>query len=144
MRKSPKKCAPTPKFVSQNQLVFEGFESPFEKKLNPENRWIILAKLIPWMRFAIFTLMQFLKHNWSPLFKSEDVLGSIIINHLCDIDNRETVAQILENIYMQYFLVYSSFSDEPPFDASLFVTFRKHSNFRCCQYNYRENWCYKD
>jgi hypothetical protein len=72
MRKSSKKCAPTPKFVSQNQLVFEGFESPFEKKLNPENRWIILAKLIPWMRFAIFTLMQFLKHNWSPLFKSED------------------------------------------------------------------------
>jgi hypothetical protein len=57
MRKSSKKCAPTPKFVSQNQLVFEGFESPFEKKLNPENRWIILAKLIPWMRFAIFTLM---------------------------------------------------------------------------------------
>jgi IS5 family transposase len=48
MQKSPKKCAPTPDFVSQNQLVFEGFESPFEKKLNPENRWVVLAKLIPW------------------------------------------------------------------------------------------------
>ncbi|SFF06034.1 transposase [Flavobacterium xueshanense] len=46
--------------------------------------------------------------------------------HLCDIDERETVAQISENIYMQHFLGYSSFSDEPPFDASLFVTFRKH------------------
>ena len=26
---------------------------------------------------------------------------------------------------MQYFLGYSSFTDEPPFDASLFVEFRK-------------------
>lgn len=48
MRNIPKKCAPTPDFVSQNQLVFEGFESPFEKKLNSENRWLVLAKLIPW------------------------------------------------------------------------------------------------
>jgi hypothetical protein len=38
MLNSPKKCAPTPDFVSQNQLVFEGFESPFEKKLNPDNQ----------------------------------------------------------------------------------------------------------
>ena len=45
--------------------------------------------------------------------------------HLCDLDDRETVAQISENIYMQYFLGYSSFTDEPPFDASLFVEFRK-------------------
>jgi IS5 family transposase len=58
MQNSPKKCAPTPDFVSQNQLVFEGFESPFEKKLNPENRWVVLAKLIPWERFAIFILKQ--------------------------------------------------------------------------------------
>lgn len=61
MRNSPKKCAPIPNFVSQNQLVFEGFESPFEKKLNPENRWVVLAKLIPWMRFVIFILKRFPK-----------------------------------------------------------------------------------
>ena len=33
--------------------------------------------------------------------------------------------QISENIYMQYFLGYSSLTDESPFDASLFVDFRK-------------------
>jgi IS5 family transposase len=54
------------------------------------------------------------------------VLGSIIIKHLCDIDDRETVSQISENIYMQHFWGYSIFSDESPFDTSLFVTFRKH------------------
>jgi transposase, IS5 family len=44
---------------------------------------------------------------------------------MCNLDDRETVEQISENIYMQYFLGYSSFSDTPPFDASLFVDFRK-------------------
>ena len=53
------------------------------------------------------------------------VFGAIIIKHLCDLDDRETVDQISENIYMQYFLGYSSFCDVPPFDASLFVEFRK-------------------
>jgi hypothetical protein len=127
MRKSRKKCAPTPKFVSQNQLVFEGFESPFEKKLNPENRWVILAKLIPWDEICNIYLNAVPKSTTGrPGLNPRIVLGSIIIKHLCDIDDRETVAQISENIYMQYFLGYSSFSDEPPFDASLFVTFRKH------------------
>lgn len=53
------------------------------------------------------------------------VIGSIIIKHLCHFDDRETVAQISENIYMQYFLGYSSFTNEEPFDASLMTEFRK-------------------
>lgn len=127
MRNSPKKCAPTPNFVSQNQLVFEGFESPFEKKLNPENRWVVLAKLIPWDEICNIYLKAVPKSTTGrPGLNPRIVLGSIIIKHLCDIDDRETVSQISENIYMQHFLGYSSFSDEPPFDASLFVTFRKH------------------
>jgi len=43
---------------------------------------------------------------------------------MCNLDDRETVSQIAENMYMQYFLGYSSFNPEPPFDASLFVEFR--------------------
>ena len=48
MANTRKKCAPTPIFVSRNQLVLKGLESPFAKELNPENRWIVLANLIPW------------------------------------------------------------------------------------------------
>lgn len=127
MRNGPKKCAPTPDFVSQNQLVFEGFESPFEKELNPENRWVILAKLIPWDEICnIYHKAIPPSTTGRPSLSPRVVLGSIIIKHLCDIDDRETVAQISENIYMQHFLGYSSFTDEAPFDASLFVSFRKH------------------
>ena len=50
---------------------------------------------------------------------------SLISKHMCDLSDRETVLQIQENMYMQYFIGYSSFSDEEPFDPSLFVEFRK-------------------
>ena len=127
MANTRKKCAPTPTFVSRNQLVLEGFESPFAKELNPENRWIVLANLIPWDEICnIYLKAVPKKETGRPGLNPRIVLGSIIIKHLCDIDDRETVDQITENIYMQYFLGYSSFSDSPPFDASLFVEFRKN------------------
>ncbi len=44
---------------------------------------------------------------------------------MCNIDDRETVDQISENVYVQYFLGYSSFTNQGPFDASLFGEFRK-------------------
>ena len=53
------------------------------------------------------------------------VLGTLIIKQLCNLDDQETVDQISENIYMQYFLGYSSFTTELPFDASLLVELRK-------------------
>ena len=40
-------------------------------------------------------------------------------------DDHETVDQITEIMYMQYFLGYSSFTTASPFDVSLFVSYRK-------------------
>jgi IS5 family transposase len=48
MRSSRKKRAQVLEYVSPLQLKLEGFESPFDQKLNPTNRWVILAHLIPW------------------------------------------------------------------------------------------------
>ena len=126
MTNTRKKRALTLPFVSQNQLVLEGFETPFEKKLNSDNRWVILANLIPWDDICnIYLKAVPKKETGRPGLNPRIVLGSIIIKHLCDIDDRETVDQISENMYMQYFLGYSSFSNQTPFDASLFVEFRK-------------------
>lgn len=126
MKYSSKKRAPAPKYVSQKQLTLEGFESPFERKLNPENRWVVLAKLLPWDDLCQMYRQEVPEQSTGrPGLNPRIVIGSLIIKHLCDLDDRETVCQIAENVYMQYFLGYSSFSDEPPFDASLFVEFRK-------------------
>ena len=46
MNRASKKRAQVPDYISQNQLVLAGFESPFNQKLNPTNRWVILAHLI--------------------------------------------------------------------------------------------------
>jgi len=126
MANRQKSRAPRVPHVSQNQLILEGFESPFERSLNPNNRWVKLAKLLPWDDLISVYRKHFpQKGTGRPDLNPRVVLGAIIIKHMCNLDDRETVDLISENIYMQYFLGYSSFSDVPPFDASLFVEFRK-------------------
>ena len=126
MTSTRKKRAHVPQYVSPNQLVLDGFESPFEQKLNPRNRWIVLAHLIPWDEICNLYFKFVPKgQTGRPPLNPRIVIGSLIIKHICHLDDRETVDQISENIYMQYFLGYSSFTNETPFDASLFVEFRK-------------------
>jgi len=126
MNKTAKNRASKPKYVSPSQLSLAGFESPFERSLNPENRWVRLAKLLPWDDLcSIYRKHIPEKETGRPDLNPRLVLGAIMIKHICDLDDRETVDQISENIYMQYFLGYSSFCDTPPFDPSLFVEFRK-------------------
>jgi len=126
MNRPLKKRAQVPDYVSPNQLVLAGFESPFDQELNPTNRWVVLAHLIPWdeicnMYFKFVPKGQ----TGRPALNPRIVIGSLIVKHMCNLDDRETVDQISENIYMQYFLGYPSFTNEKPFDASLFVEFRK-------------------
>lgn len=126
MKKVFKKRAPSPSYISPNQLTMDCFHTPFEQQLNPENRWVVLSRLIPWDEVCNLYLKNVgVSPTGRPPLSPRVIIGSLIIKHLCNLDDRETVDQISENIYMQYFLGYSSFSSEPPFDASLFVDFRK-------------------
>ncbi len=126
MNKAPKKRAATPRYVSPTQLVLESFKTPFEQELNPANRWVVLAHLIPWDEICNLYLKQVgISSTGRPALSPRVIIGSLIIKHLCNLDDREAVDQMSENIYMQYFLGYSSFTNEAPFDASLFVDFRK-------------------
>jgi IS5 family transposase len=126
MAKALKNRASKQGYVSQKQLSFTGFETPFSKELNPENRWIILAHKIPWD--ALVSVYQSQMQNdktGADGINPRVAIGALIIKHTCSLSDRETVLQIQENVYMQYFIGYSSFSDEEPFDPSLFVEFRK-------------------
>lgn len=77
------------------------------------------------MKFVTFIWNVGVSPTGRPPLSTRVIIGSLIIKHLYDLDSRETVEQIPENIYMQYFLDLLSFSSEPPFDASLFVDFCK-------------------
>jgi hypothetical protein len=94
MTKAFKKCTSAPSFVSSKQLVIPEFETPFSRKLSSTNRWFILAQKIPW-------------------------------DEICNVYTKQVgISHTGRPLYMQYFLGYSSFVPEPPFDASLFVEFR--------------------
>ena len=126
MQKKPKRLAPKPQYVSPNQLILEGFETPFSQHLKKDNRWVVLGALIPWDEICPMYLKLFGYGNTGrkPL-NPRIILGALIIKHMCNLDDRETIDQISENVYMQHFLGYPSFSVEPPFDPSLFVEIRK-------------------
>lgn len=125
MHITSKSRAVAPKYVSPNQLTMAGFESPFEKSLDPTNRWVVLAHLIPWDEICNIYLRHCKKSTTgrTPL-SPRLILGSLIIKHLGNWDDREVVAQISENPYLQYFLGFTNFSTTTPFDASLLVHFR--------------------
>ena len=52
-------------------------------------------------------------------------LGGLIIKEKLGISDRETVEQIKENPYLQYFLGMSDYSNEAPFEASMMVYYRE-------------------
>jgi hypothetical protein len=126
MAKAAKTRASKQSYISPNQLTLVGFESPFSNHLNPTNRWVTLSRKIPWdVLVNVYQKQLNNSHTGAEGINPRVVIGSLIIKHMCDLSDRETVQQIQENMYMQYFIGYSSFSDKEPFDPSLFVEFRK-------------------
>lgn len=126
--KSTRKRAATPKYVSANQLTFDGFETPFEQHLTSTNRWVQLSKLIPWDSIVCVYDKQFRSAEGRPPISGRVVIGAIIIKHMLALSDRETILQIQENVFMQHFLGYSSFTNEAVFSPSLFVEIRERLN----------------
>jgi len=112
-----------------NQLKFEDFYLPFSGKLRSDNRWVILSKQIPWQQIEQLYSDNFSDNNTGCPAKSARIaLGSLIIKERLGTTDRETVLQIAENPYLQYFLGFPEYKDEVPFDHSLMTHFRKRFN----------------
>src|SRR6056297_2745649 len=110
----------------QKQLKFENFYLPFGGKLRSDNRWVKLAKLIPWADFEELYANSLAGTGMGAPAKSVRVaLGALIIKERLGTADEETVEQIRENPYLQYFLGFEEYSEEAPFHPTLFVHFRK-------------------
>jgi transposase, IS5 family len=55
-------------------------------------------------------------------------LGALIIKEKCGYSDIETVEQIEEKPYLQFFIGLKEYKTEAPFDPSLMVHFRKRFN----------------
>lgn len=103
----------------------ENFQLPFEEKLSQNNRWVIMSKLIPWSEFEEEYAKNFAVDIGAPALPFRMALGALIIKEKLGISDRETVEQIKENPYLQYFIGQNKYSNEPPFESSLLVKFRE-------------------
>ncbi len=103
----------------------EKFELPFESKLSQNNRWVIMAELIPWDDFEEEYAKLFSIEKGAPAKPFRIALGTLIIKEKLGTSDRETIEQIRENPYLQYFIGLQSYQHSPPVDASMLVHFRK-------------------
>jgi len=110
----------------ESQLAFEDFYLPFGGKLRGDNRWVRLAQMVPWELVDSFYAENFASvDQGAPAKPARLALGALIIKERLGVSDEEAVEQIRENPYLQFFLGFHEFRDEPPFDSSLYVYFRK-------------------
>ena len=112
------------KYTSTKQLSIEEFKTPFYYGLDKNNRWSRLASQIPWDDFAMIYAKALCEDFGRPALDARIVIGALIIKHKKGLSDEETIEEIKENPYLQYFIGYEEFSHKPPFDPSLFVTLR--------------------
>lgn len=113
------------RYHSEKQRTLDGFETPFQTALDPNNRWVKLSECIPWDELAAGYYQGLSSKQGRPAKDARLVIGAVIIKHKLCLSDEETVQQIQENPYLQYFAGLAGFTNEPPFAPSLFVEIRK-------------------
>ena len=103
----------------------EDFEFMLSGQLSEKNRWVIMSKLIPWSEYESEYAENFSLEMGAPAKSFRMALGSLIIQEKLGISDRETVEQIRENPYLQYFIGQKKYRSEAPFDPSMMVHFRQ-------------------
>lgn len=113
------------KYTSNNQISIEEFILPFSGKLNKRSRWVWLANNLPWDKMvSIYSQSMSLKMGRCAI-DPRVAIGSLVIKHMKTLSDEDTVEEIRENPYLQYFLGYKEYRYDQPFTPSLFVSFRR-------------------
>jgi len=112
---------------NENQILQpHEFFLPFAGELDAKNRWCRMALYIPWAEME----QQYLKKllglgRGRKALSVRMALGSVLIAQQEGYTDEAFLEAVMENPYMQYFLGLSGFKQEPLFDPSLMVYFRR-------------------
>jgi len=109
----------------REQREFPDFYLPFSGHLDPENRWIALARLVPWQLVEEIYHEPLCEDFGGPIVPARTALGALLVKERLGLTDRETVDAIQENPYLQFFIGLEEFTLDRPFDASLMVDFRE-------------------
>lgn len=113
------------KFDKNHQFGLADFNQPMGLKMNPENRWVKKAEMIPWEAIEEKYAALFPGKKGMPAKPLRTALGSLLIQKQLQFSDRELVEEIRENPYFQYFIGLPGYQDAIPFVPSLLVEFRK-------------------
>ena len=109
----------------RSQQTLDDFILPFGGKLKADNRWVKMARMMPWEFIEDIYVESMSQENGARAFSARIAFGAIHIKEHENLSDERTVEYIAENPYMQYFLGLHEYTDTPLFDPSMMVHFRK-------------------
>lgn len=92
--------------------------------LDKNNRWVKMADILDWDKIEVVYVKKFVK-NGNRAKNVRMALGSLIIKQTLNCSDVETVNQICENPYLQYFIGLKEYTDVAPFTSQSMTEFRK-------------------
>lgn len=113
------------RYNSPSQLKLGFYEAPFKNELDQNNRWVVLAEHLLWDDMASIYYWQMSSDQGLPSKDARMVIGAVILKHKLKLSDEETIEQIRENPYLQYFVRMEKFTNEAAFSPTLFVEIRK-------------------
>lgn len=112
-------------YTSQYQTKITEFNTLYSLELDQSNRWIQLGFHLPWDTLVKIYQAKFSEKQGCPATNPRWILGSLIIKHLQNLSDEETLQTISENPYMQFFLDCNTFCPDLLFSPTVFVDIRK-------------------
>ena len=107
------------------QTEFMNFNLPFNGRLNTSNRWVKLSEMVPWdLVEDCYAESLAGTRMGAPAKSSRIAYGALLIKERLGTTDEETLEQIMENPYLQYFLGLNEFQEKSLFNASMMVHFR--------------------
>jgi len=83
-----------------HQIEIVNFTLPFSGRLNPKNKWIRLAQMIPWEELAGKYTKKMCKDFGRMSIKPRVAIGALIIKHFKQMSDEDTIEEIQENPYL--------------------------------------------
>lgn len=97
---------------------------PFGGKLNENNRWMKISKLLPWKELEN-KYRSYFSDKGRPGLDGRLVVGLLLLKHMTGASDRDVVQTLSENPYWQMFCGFDSFVTEPLLEASSLTKMRK-------------------
>ena len=113
-------------YKSQDRKTLHLFEElfPYGGKLDQANRWLKIAKLIPWGELEKKYAVNFSKYG-RPGTDSRLAVGLFLLKHMSGKSDEEVVMELLENPYWQSFCGLEAFATSKTIEASTLSRLRK-------------------